>query len=65
MVAAEQLGRACYGIEISPAYVAVALQRMADMGEGAQTVHYRSRIIGMAGHLRIDVQGVFVTVQAV
>lgn len=32
MVAAEQLNRRCYGIEISPAYVAVALQRMKDMG---------------------------------
>lgn len=32
MVAAEQLGRVCYGVEISPAYVAVALQRMKDMG---------------------------------
>ena len=32
MVAAEQLGRVCYGMEIEPKYVAVALQRMADMG---------------------------------
>jgi DNA modification methylase len=32
MVAAEQLGRICYGIEIEPKYVAVALQRMTDMG---------------------------------
>lgn len=32
MVAAQQLNRRCYGIEISPAYVAVCLQRMADMG---------------------------------
>ena len=32
MVAAEQLGRVCYGIEIEPKYVAVALQRLADMG---------------------------------
>ena len=32
MVAAEQLGRICYGIEIEPKYVAVALQRMKDMG---------------------------------
>jgi hypothetical protein len=29
---AEQLGRICYGMEIEPKYVAVALQRMADMG---------------------------------
>ena len=28
--AAEQLNRKCYGIEISPAYVAVTLQRYAD-----------------------------------
>lgn len=32
MIAAEQLGRVCYGTEISPAYCAVALQRMQDMG---------------------------------
>jgi len=32
MVAAEQLGRVCYGMEIAPAYCAVILQRMADMG---------------------------------
>jgi len=31
-VAAEQLGRICYGCEISPAYVAVSLQRMSDLG---------------------------------
>ena len=30
MVAAQNLGRKCYGIEISPAYCAVILQRMAD-----------------------------------
>lgn len=32
MVAAERLGRLCYGMEIWPAYVAVTLQRLADMG---------------------------------
>lgn len=32
MVAAEQTGRLCYGMEIEPKYVAVALQRLADMG---------------------------------
>jgi DNA modification methylase len=32
MVAAEQLGRICYGIEIEPKYVAVTLQRLQDMG---------------------------------
>ena len=32
MVATEQLGRVCYGIEIEPKYVAVALERMKDMG---------------------------------
>jgi len=30
LIAAEQLNRRCYGIEISPAYVAVVLQRYAD-----------------------------------
>jgi ParB-like chromosome segregation protein Spo0J len=31
-IAAEQLGRSCYSAELEPKYVAVALQRMADMG---------------------------------
>ena len=32
MVASEQLGRICYGMEIEPKYVAVALERTAGMG---------------------------------
>ena len=32
LVAAEQLGRTCYAMEIHPPYVAVALERMAKMG---------------------------------
>jgi len=32
MVAAEQTGRICYGMEIEPKYVAVTLQRLVDMG---------------------------------
>lgn len=32
MVAAEQLGRICYGMEIEAKYVAVTLQRMAELG---------------------------------
>jgi DNA modification methylase len=32
LVAAEQTGRVCYGMEIAPEYVAVTLQRCADMG---------------------------------
>ncbi len=32
MVAAEQLGRICYGMEIEPKYVAVSLERMVGMG---------------------------------
>ena len=32
MLAAEQLSRICYGMEISPAYCAVILQRMTDAG---------------------------------
>jgi DNA modification methylase len=32
MVAAQQLGRVGYGVEIDPGYVAVALQRLADLG---------------------------------
>lgn len=31
-VAAEKLGRICYGIEYEPDYIAVSLQRLADMG---------------------------------
>ena len=31
MVACEQIGRVCYGIEIDPAYVAVTLERMSKM----------------------------------
>jgi len=31
-VAAEKAGRLCYGLEIEPKYVAVTLQRLADMG---------------------------------
>ena len=31
IVAAENLGRLCRGCEISPAYTAVSLQRLADM----------------------------------
>jgi DNA modification methylase len=30
MIAAQNLSRKCYGIEISPAYCAVILQRMTD-----------------------------------
>lgn len=32
LIAAEQLGRICYGMEISPGYVAVILQRCKDCG---------------------------------
>src|SRR2546421_2186345 len=32
LVAAEQTGRVCYGIEIEPAFVAVALEPLAGMG---------------------------------
>ncbi len=36
MVAAENLGRRCFGIEISPAYCAVILQRFADAFPGQE-----------------------------
>ncbi len=36
MVAAQNLGRKCYGIEISPAYCAVILQRMKDAFPGLE-----------------------------
>jgi len=32
MIAAEMSSRICYGMEIAPEYVSVALQRCADMG---------------------------------
>jgi len=32
MVAAEQTGRICYGMEIEPKYVAVALERLSGLG---------------------------------
>jgi DNA modification methylase len=38
MVAAEQLSRRCYGMEIEPKYVAVALERMAGMGCEAKLI---------------------------
>jgi DNA modification methylase len=36
MVAAQNLGRKCYGLEISPGYVGVILQRMADAFPGIE-----------------------------
>ena len=42
MVAAEQLGRICYGMEIEPKYVAVALERMAGMGLEPRLVETKS-----------------------
>jgi|ERR1019366_1076740 DNA modification methylase len=44
MCAAEQTGRLCYGMEIEPKYVAVALQRMADMGLKPELVTERCAI---------------------
>ena len=38
MVAAEQLRRVCYGMEISPGYVAVTLERLALMGLGPKLI---------------------------
>jgi DNA modification methylase len=32
MVAAQQIERVCYGIEIDPRFVAATLERMKDMG---------------------------------
>jgi DNA modification methylase len=32
LVAAQALGRVCYAMELSPPFVAVALERMAEMG---------------------------------
>ena len=37
-VAGEQLGRLVYGIEISPAFVAVTLERLAGMGLDPQLI---------------------------
>lgn len=38
IVAAEKLGRVCYGMDIEPKYVAVTLERMAEMGLEAKVV---------------------------
>ena len=38
LVAAEMLARICYAMDIDPAYVAVALERMASMGLGPRLV---------------------------
>ena len=38
MVACEQLGRSCYGVEIDPSYSAVILERMSGMGITPQLV---------------------------
>jgi DNA modification methylase len=38
MVAAEQLGRRCFGIDISPGYVAVTLERMTKLGCTCKTI---------------------------
>jgi DNA modification methylase len=38
IVACEQLGRVGYGMEIVPAYVAVSLQRLHDMGLTCEVV---------------------------
>ena len=32
LIAAQQLNRICYGMEIEPKYCAVALERMSNMG---------------------------------
>lgn len=32
LIAAEQIGRTCFGMELDPGYTAVALQRLADLG---------------------------------
>lgn len=39
MVACEQLGRVCYGVEIEPKYVAVTLERLSEMGLTPKLVH--------------------------
>lgn len=43
-MAAEQMGRICYGMELDPKYVAVMLQRMADMGLKPELVTERCPI---------------------
>ena len=36
MASADSLGRVCYGMEINPSYVAVVLERMADIGHSPE-----------------------------
>jgi len=38
MVAAEQMGRVCYGMELEPRYVAVTLERMKALGLAPELV---------------------------
>lgn len=38
IIAAENLGRICYAMEISPAYVAVCLERFTTAFEGSQAI---------------------------
>ena len=39
MVAADQLGRVCYGMDVDPRYVAVTLERLSAMGREPALVH--------------------------
>jgi DNA modification methylase len=39
MVAAQNLERVCYGMEIEPKYCAVVLERMSDMGLKGKLAH--------------------------
>jgi site-specific DNA-methyltransferase (adenine-specific) len=50
LIACEQLGRRCRAVEISPGYVAVALQRWADMtGQTPELVEEKAPTIAGAG----------------
>jgi len=49
MVAAEQLGRICYAMEIEPKYVAVALERMSAMGLEPRLVDESAPVVSRGG----------------
>lgn len=42
LVASEQLSRVCYAMEVFPGYVAVALQRLSDMGLEPKLAHEKA-----------------------
>lgn len=56
VIAAEQIGRSCYGLEIEPGYVDVIVQRWQDF-TNEEAVHEREkRTFGQIGKSRAKAQ---------